>query len=483
MSQTGDYETIEPEEVELEEFQENYQMIRPSFDFSAATYSKTEHLSWAEESAHEMAEREKLPTAVIRPDSPKVMRGITAGIGADLNSQPGQERIVDAFFDDDTIATDQASTAKLRRQSQYAPTTSTTTPKPTKIPLDRGLSVNEWAVDDASTISTNIYRPVQRPSDFVDQSPWDHEVSQEEPSINIEHNRWMHNGVYFPCFGILVPPLFGTEIFPLPPRQEKYHFNLVMDRPTGHYDGNPNGKYEDEIRRFMKTYLNTFNRTSLAFTIFDDLNESIQKWTSKFPFSSVRWGQTASASEYSVQGTSFRSVEQNPRLLDGAKDQLPRNTGNNQVSTTGAAQHNPVPPIRSKEILIDRQQRQDVQKLKDFLGNTDIGQSLIKANYDQFMKVVENFRKNGGKFKQPKNAIRKTISAVRDINSIEDMQKWLLQTQAKDGDFNAYHDDWANGPLVAKYYTTTHRIRLSGYMLTCLGYDHFMNIRDQVSHD
>ena len=483
MTQTGCYDALEDEEEELEMLQEEYQMIRPSYDYSAATVSKEDHLSWVEETAQEMIERENLPMAVLRPTSiqePKVMRGITAGIGKDLNSQPDQERIIDGHFDDQTIATGQASTAKLRRESQYAPTATTSgVSKAKQIPLATD-SPSIMAEDDLSTVYSDVYRPVQRPSTFMDNNSWDEPEPVEETTVQVNQNRWMYNGVYFPCFGLLVPPLFGSDIFPLPPKQEKYHFNLMMDRPTGHYDGNPNSKYEDEIRRFMKTYLNSFRGTSLSFNTFDGLDEGLSKWAAKFPFASVRWGQTAQAAESTVRGKTFEPVELNPRLMEGARDRLPHITGKNQISTTGAAHHQPVQPFRSKEILINRQQKQDVQKLKDFLGNSDLGQSSIKTQYDQFTKVVENFRKNGGKFKPPRAVIRKTINAIRDIKGVDDMQVWLMENQSKSQEFHAYHDEWANGPLLKQYYTTTHRIKLSSYMLTCLTYDHFLNFRKQV---
>ena len=169
MTQTACYEDMEPEEEELEIFQEDYQMLRPSFDFSAAQVTKEEHLSWAMENI----ERENLPTAVLRPTTPtqhQVMRGITSGVGMDLNSQPGVERVV-GNFDDATIGTSDASTANIRRQSQYAPTSDNSKAK--KIPLG-DESVNtarsswefEMEYDGQSTISASTYRPIPRPDDY-----------------------------------------------------------------------------------------------------------------------------------------------------------------------------------------------------------------------------------------------------------------------------------------------------------------------------
>ena len=290
----------------------------------------------------------------------------------------------------------------------------------------------------------------------------------------------MANGVYFPCFGILVGPLFGTEIFPLPPRQEKYHFNLVMGRPTDHYDGNPNGKYEIEIRKFMAKYLKSFIRTPTTFQPFEDLDLSKQKWNDKFPFSMVRWGQKVSAAEKSPMNPQFTPIERNPDLFDNSFDQLPVYTGKALVKTTGASTHTPIPPIKSKEILIDRQQKLEVKKIKDFLGSSDKGQSPIFQNYERFSEIVQHFRKNGGRFKQPTRMIRKTMNLVRDVVTVSDMDKWILACQPKGGDFNAYHDDWVNRKLLEQHISHTDKVRLSTLMLAFLDYNHFLEIRVQV---
>ena len=290
----------------------------------------------------------------------------------------------------------------------------------------------------------------------------------------------MSNGVYFPCFGIFVGPLFGTEVFPLPPRQEKVHFNLVTGRPTDHYDGNPNGQYEIEIRRYMKKVLNSFIRTP-TFNLFDDLDFSQAKWYEKFPFAKIRWGQKVAASAATPTMDAFRPIERNPNLFNEAPDRLPEYKGKCLVKTTGAPEHTPVAPIQSKDHLIARKQQLDVEKIKDFLGNSDQGQSAAVLEYKKFMEVVEHFRKNGGDFKPPANVIRKTLAIIRDVDSVPDMQKWLLLQQSNGTDFHAYHDTWANRKLIEAAVSTTQRAKISSYMLTCLEYNHFLYIRNQVS--
>ena len=290
----------------------------------------------------------------------------------------------------------------------------------------------------------------------------------------------MANGVYFPCFGLLVGPLFGTEIFPLPPRQEKYHFNLVMGRPTDHYDGNPNGKYEIEIRKFMTKYLKSFIRTPTSFQAFEDLDSSKLKWTEKFPFSMVRWGQKVSAAESAPMLKRFVPVETNPDLFNNAYDQVPVFTGKMLVKTTGASTHTPIPPIQSVDTLINRQQKLEVKKIKDFLGSSDQGQSPVFQSYERFTEIVQHFRQNGGNFKAPSRVIRKILVLRRDILTVKDMEKWMLESQHKGSDFNAYHDGWTNRKILDQHLSYTEKARLSTLMLTFLEYNHFLEIRTQV---
>ena len=288
------------------------------------------------------------------------MRGITSGIGMDLNSEPGQERIM-AIPDDATIKTSQASTAKIRRQSDYVPTddesfqsTSTHDNRhPRKIDISRPTSERY----QPSTSSDETYRPIHRP-DHLHQDPDDSDEFLEDSSINLIRTSGTFNGVYFPCFGIFSAPLFGTDIFPLPPRQEKYHFNLMMNEPTDHYDGNPNSKYEDEIRRFMKDQVSAFEKTSISFNAQRFLDRQMEIWWKKFPLASIRWGETVAAYEaLPPLRERFYSVEVNPNLLTDRTDHLRVALGNVKTKQTVSGVHNQPKPVKSKYRLFEKIQK------------------------------------------------------------------------------------------------------------------------------
>ena len=487
MTQTGTYKPIDANQEELEIAKEIANMVRPSMDFSTVHVSmtKTETLSWAEESVMESRRHEELPMAVLRPkekSTEKVMRGITDRIGMDVNSRPDEERIM-AIPDDATIKTSQASTAVLRRPSDYQPTedldsnpsTLTEEIRPAKVPI----APYEFEIDaGASTIASEVYAPVRRP-DYIEREDHFDEL-MEENSIVMTRNSGTFNGVYFPCMGIFASPLFGTNIFPLPPKQEKYHFNLMMNGPTDHYDGNPNSKYEDEIRRIMKPQMLAFEKTSVSFNDQRSLTHNLEEWDSKFPFALVRWGENVAAyNDQAEGGVKFQTVEQNPDLLGQRNDYARVKHGRAQTRNTVTGLHNPPSPVTSKEKLMEKKQQLESQKLKVFIGEVDFRQSDILTEYDQFTNLVREFRIRGGSFKAPLNIIRKVVYLVDNVNQMEDMQRWMVHTQGK-FDFHAFHEGWLPGPILNKRLSQTERAKLSTWMLTCLEYHNFMQIRQKV---
>ena len=297
--------------------------------------------------------------------------------------------------------------------------------------------------------------------------------------VELEYTKGSFNGVYFPCFGIFASPLFGSDILPLPPKQEKYHVNLVTNAQTGHYDGNPDSKYEDEIRKHMAKMLKSFNRTYISFNEFAHMETDFREWEIKFPFASHRFGQKVAAAQQLDSREVFRTAEQNPQLFSPEHDKPHCPYGNNTPSSIVTGKHQPVQPIQSREKLANRKFKQDAQKFRVFLGESEIRDTKTIQDYDSFAKVVEHFRNHGGFFKQPKNNIRRISDLIMKVNTVTDMQKWILDKQGND-DFNAYHDGWASGPLLNKKFSVTERTKVSTFMLTCLDYHNFMQIRTQV---
>ena len=487
MTQTGTYKVIDADQEELEIQKETANMIRPSLDISSVHRSilKTETESWGEEFVIQEQKSAQLPYAVLRPNTPKnfeTMRGVTAQVGQDLNSQPDQERIL-RIPDDATIVTSQATTAKIRRQSDYAPTEKvslrTDNTDDTSLRLDIGRQERIQYQPSTSSEDSDVYRPVTRPSNLATNNREDpfHTVV-EDYSILLHRTSGTFNGVYFPCMGIFCGPLFGTDIFPLPPRQEKYHFNLVMDKPTDHYDGNPNSAYEDQVRRYMQKPSRAFERTNLRFNSQQSLTANERNWNLKFPFSSQRFGvqvQAASKPDYI-----FQPVEYNQHLLTKESDHFRPFRGGNTPKSTVTGQHNPVTPTKSQEKLLERRNQLNVNKLKIFIGEAEFHHSETLTAYDKFNEVVKAFRKNGGTFKQPTSHIRKATALITEVQSVTDMQVWLAKNQGKH-DFNSFHEAWYDTPILRRRMLQSDKAKLSSFMFNCLEYHNFVQFRNTVS--
>ena len=410
MMQTGFRRKISSDEEELEYQKEKLQMIRPALDYSAASITKTETLSMVQELR--LKDVKNLPITDLRPmyQNPnlshvnvdtKAMRGITDKVGAELNSIPGEERIIEVF-DDATIKTSQASTAKIRRASNYAPTddkSDVTISETTPIPAiaETVTSSEQEIFSTPSTPSTeSTFHPVKRPEFMEKELPT--EDLELEPEMQIERTSGTFNGVYFPCFGIFAAPLFGTEIFPLPPRQERYHYQLVMGKPTDHLDGNPNSGYEDEIRKYMAKVIKAYNQNGLRFTDQMPLTERLDNWRKKFPFSTTRWGETVTAFRPISEVEYFRTVENNPDMLTEESDIPIKKLGNCSTRRTVSGTQNPPQPIKYKERYVEKKQKLEADKLKVFLGESDFRQSKTLLAYQNFNEVVKHFKENGYTF-------------------------------------------------------------------------------------
>ena len=485
MTQTGTYASIEHDDEELEIQKEMSSMVRPAMDFSSASVSKQETLSWAQQVLSEQKEMDDLPMTVLRPkidENPQMMRGWTDQVGKDLNSEPGVERVM-MVPDDQTIRSSEASTARLRRESNYEPTDAesiaSTVTKPVR-KIDMSCPTTTSTCPDPYQPSTSSEGTIQPTQNVEKETSFDELM--ENISTNLFRTSGTFNGVYFPCFGILVAPLFGTEIFPLPPKQEKFHFNLVMNEPTDHYDGNPNSKYEDEVRTWMKKQIFAFGKTSISFNAMRMLDENQELWAQKFPLSTVRWGETVSAFTLANFNSreGFQPIEAYPTLFDNKTDLSRVALGTVTARRTVTGLHNMPQPIQSKDKLLSKKQQLEADKLKVFIGETDFRQTTTMEAYDEYAKVVKHFRVKGHTFKSPTNHIKKVSELIRDVTTVNDMQKWLVFTQGKT-DFNVYHDGWTETPIMKKRLSHTDKARISSFMLTCLEYHNFVQIRDKVS--
>ena len=89
---------------------------------------------------------------------------------------------------------------------------------------------------------------------------------------------------------MLCPPLFGTRLFPLCAKQERVHFDVATNGALGHYDGEPNQSYEEDIRKYMNRMFDGWDHQSEEYNYLQDWSTSKPRdYTTKFPFSTHRF--------------------------------------------------------------------------------------------------------------------------------------------------------------------------------------------------
>ena len=103
-------------------------------------------------------------------------------------------------------------------------------------------------------------------------------------------------GTYFPNFaGILFPPIWGSRLFPLAPKQEKLHFMVAAEGKLDHFDGTPDQSYIEDIQNFMKKiFISWDTRMDTTYGDCPALHTTgLQHyWKKKFPFAKHRFNDS-----------------------------------------------------------------------------------------------------------------------------------------------------------------------------------------------
>ena len=91
---------------------------------------------------------------------------------------------------------------------------------------------------------------------------------------------------------LLFPPLFGTRLFPLCAKQERVHFDIATNGAVGHYDGEPNQSYEEDICKYMARTFGGWDHQSSEHNFLQDWSTTRPRdYNTKFPFSIHRFGE------------------------------------------------------------------------------------------------------------------------------------------------------------------------------------------------
>ena len=89
---------------------------------------------------------------------------------------------------------------------------------------------------------------------------------------------------------LLCPPLYGTRLFPLCAKQERVHFDVATNGAVGHYDGEPNQAYEEQLKQFMARMFQGWDHQSTELNYLQDWSTTRpDDFTKKFPFAIHRY--------------------------------------------------------------------------------------------------------------------------------------------------------------------------------------------------
>ena len=124
-------------------------------------------------------------------------------------------------------------------------------------------------------------------------------VSQDNVMIAPARQKALFRGRYFTSFGLICPPLAGTEIFPMAPRMEKIHFAVAADMPLDHFDGEPQQHYFDDIKSYMKPIFKSYQLSNRDRYLHRFKNANFdEEWRTKFPFASHRFFEGNAVRQY-----------------------------------------------------------------------------------------------------------------------------------------------------------------------------------------
>lgn len=160
------------------------------------------------------------------------------------------------------------------------------------------------------------------------RSQGDAQYRLDETTENVQlppaRQKALFKGRYFPSFGLLCPPLAGTEIFPISPRMEKLHFAVAADMPMDHFDGEPQQQYLDDIKEYMAPIFESYQVSNKDKYLHRFKNPNFnQEWASKFPYSSHRFHEGNAIRRKVGANEVFKvNFDNNPNLLDDYKENL-----------------------------------------------------------------------------------------------------------------------------------------------------------------
>ena len=339
-------------------------------------------------------------------------------------------------------------------------------------------------------------------------------VTPENIPLPPARQKALFKGRYFPSFGLICPPLAGTEIFPISPRMEKIHFAVAADLPMDHFDGEPQQQYIDDIKSYMAPIFASYQVSNKDKYLHRFKNPNFnEEWAKKFPYSSHRF-QEGNAIRRKVGPDEVFKVnfDTNPNLLDNYKENLNPDILSEKHGK-GKSCLNIVDMSMSSTSIIYQTDKSSVDKI-DFLGSKfrheqlqvatsiqaqqyetrQVGFSAsqmkeessdslmfsdeIGRKFDKFLNLSKNFFAKGYKaipFHQ-----QVPMLELHTFTTYEQFEDWIFQVKDQNEVPNATHEKCLMMAPWKDHFSTTQRLKINGWLGTLFKMDRIKLIKRKV---
>ena len=275
-------------------------------------------------------------------------------------------------------------------------------------------------------------------------------------------------GKAFVGFGNIVPMLHGTAIFPLPPKQEKAYFMVANDGKLDHYDGEANQSFVDDIKAYMTSVMAALQPESQQLDSFlnrTDNRSFNQEWKIKFPFASHRLHERNAMHTEGllVERTATTTYDPDFYLHDSKPGRHALMSG---VSLKhGGTKTNKVEIVNWAE-LETRMARVTLRNIFNSVERPDTA-SEFQVRFTSFRSKVAHFLHLGEKWDHPSDYENK-IRELREIDSYNEFEGWIMETKENLRDLNMIHEKWLTNGLARRLVTNTQIIRIGHWVTVFL---------------
>ena len=289
----------------------------------------------------------------------------------------------------------------------------------------------------------------------------------------------LYKGTYFPCFGLFCSPLAGTEIFPLPPKMEKVHFDVAMDQPTDHMDGEPKYDYLDDIKKYMEPILASYKNPNKDRFLYRYANDMENDWKHKFPYASHRFGEYPHVKRDVKDSEQFQGFYNRPDMFENYVDRLTGvNKGRHGMGSKLSHEQLPVQQSVQAQESTQRQLAAKASEIKT-LTSDEFGEHIgYGPIFTKFLALNRRFAEKGHKL--VKNVERLPLHQIQLMTSYEQFEDWIFQPKGSIQSPNMVHEKLLFVDPWDQQFTVTQKIKVAGWLSTLFKFDRIKLIASKV---